>query len=218
MPEQQPGPANGQQLTVTNVPLGQLRPAPWNPRTIRDHRFKTLCQSIEADPGFLLLRPVLAQLDGTIYAGNMRYRAAEHLGHETVPAVLADIPVKLAKERALRDNRQWGEWVDGDLGTLLQELLDEGAALDLLGFDEVEVDRLLAGEFDPAADWQGMPEYGSSDLTAKHHLIVNFVDEADLLAFGQLVGAPLTTKTKSIWWPVVGRIPIAAVQGSDSAA
>lgn len=39
----------------------------------------------------------------------MRYRAVLHLGLETVPAILEDIPESLAKERALRDNAQWGE-------------------------------------------------------------------------------------------------------------
>jgi hypothetical protein len=65
--------------TVTLVPLAALHPAPWNPRTIRDDRFKNLCDSITADPAFIWRRPILAQLDGTIYAGNMRYRAVEHL-------------------------------------------------------------------------------------------------------------------------------------------
>ena len=43
-----------------------------------------------------------------IYAGKMRYRAAQHLGMETIPAVVEDVPDQLARERALRDNAQWG--------------------------------------------------------------------------------------------------------------
>ena len=65
---------------ATMVALAALSPAPWNPRTIKDERFENLCRSIEADPEFLNHRPVLAMADGTIYAGNMRYRAAQHLG------------------------------------------------------------------------------------------------------------------------------------------
>lgn len=126
------------------TPLAKLRPAPWNPRTIRDDRFKNLCDSIEADPEFIWRRPVLAQADGTIYAGNMRYRAAEHLGMAAVPAIVEDIPDRLAKERALRDNAQWGDWDDGELARLVAELQDAESNMDLLGLEEAELKRLLA--------------------------------------------------------------------------
>jgi len=128
---------------MTRVPLKKLHPAPWNPRTLKDARFQNLCRSIEADPGLLDLRPILATKDGTIYAGNMRYRAVQHLGWADVPTVLSDIPEQLAKERALRDNGSWGEWVEDDLGHLLAELKDAGSDIDLLGFDSPELERLL---------------------------------------------------------------------------
>jgi DNA modification methylase len=128
---------------MPRVPLSQLKPAPWNPRTISDERFKNLCRSIEADPGLLDLRPILARLDGTIYGGNQRFRAVEHLGWQDVPADLSDVSDRLAKERALRDNGSWGEWTD-DLTALLNELKAADADLDLLGFPEPDLERLLA--------------------------------------------------------------------------
>ena len=51
--------------TVQPVPLAALQPAPWNPRTIKDERFQNLCRSLEADPGFLQLRPILALANAT---------------------------------------------------------------------------------------------------------------------------------------------------------
>ncbi|HVA08400.1 MAG TPA: ParB/RepB/Spo0J family partition protein, partial [Acidimicrobiales bacterium] len=132
-----------QPYTPQPVSLIALTPAPWNPRSISDARFQNLCASLEADPEFLQLRPILATLDGTIFAGNMRYRAAQQLGWETVPAILVDIPEQLAKERALRDNAQWGEWEEDDLAKLLAQLKGEGSDLDLLGFDERELQQLL---------------------------------------------------------------------------
>jgi ParB-like chromosome segregation protein Spo0J len=104
---------------VTFVSLVALHPAEWNPRLIKDERFQNLCASIQSDPDFLWHRPVLAQVDGTIYAGNMRFRAAQHLGMETIPAVIEDISDQLARERALRDNAQWGEWQEDELAELL---------------------------------------------------------------------------------------------------
>lgn len=130
-------------MTVVAVPLRQLRPAQWNPRLIKDGRFKQLCRSLEADPDFLWQRPVLAQADGTIYAGNMRYRAAEALGWTEVPAIVADVPEQLAKERGLRDNNQYGEWQEQELAELLYELDQAGSNLDLLGFEQKELERLI---------------------------------------------------------------------------
>ena len=125
------------------VALDRLKPAPWNPRLIRDSRFKQLCRSLEVDPEFFEQRPILATADGTIYAGNMRYRAAVHLGWSTVPAIIADIPEQLAKERALRDNNQFGEWSEQELAELLVGLKLEGSDLALLGFEDGRVDELL---------------------------------------------------------------------------
>lgn len=125
------------------VPLKDLHPAPWNPRTIKDERFKNLVRSIEADPDFLWRRPLLAMADGTIYAGNMRYRAAEFLKLPAIPAIVEDVSDLLAKERALRDNQQWGEWVDEDVAALLLEVREAGSDIDLLGFSSEEVTTLL---------------------------------------------------------------------------
>jgi DNA modification methylase len=125
------------------VPLAELMPATWNPRTITDERFRNLCRSIQADPEFLWRRPVLAQADGTIYAGNMRHRAAQHLGLETIPAIVEDVSDQLARERALRDNAQWGEWEEDELAALLADLKARDADLDLLGFDDNQLQDLL---------------------------------------------------------------------------
>jgi DNA modification methylase len=128
---------------VRAVPIAELHAAPWNPRSISDERFANLCRSIEADPELLWRRPILAQTDGTVYAGNMRLRAAQHLGMTTIPAIVEDVPDRLARERALRDNQQWGEWTEDDLAALLRSLGESGSDLGLLGFDERELQQLL---------------------------------------------------------------------------
>lgn len=128
---------------VESVALGKLTPSPWNPRTIRDERFQNLCASIEADPEFLWRRPILATADGTIYAGNMRYRAASHLKMSAVPAIVEDVPEKLAKERALRDNAQWGDWNDDQLAEMVYQMAASGSDVKLLGIEEDELARLL---------------------------------------------------------------------------
>lgn len=133
-------------LTPTTLsPLANLQPAPWNPRIITDERFENLCRSIASDPAFMWERPILANRNGIIYAGNMRYRAVAHLGWPQVPARISDIPDRLARERALRDNQQWGEWQEDQLGELIYGLQQEGADLGLLGFDAKALTDLLDG-------------------------------------------------------------------------
>lgn len=132
-------------LQVQDVKLDDLTPAPWNPRLIKDKRFKELCESLKRDPDFLRLRPVLCTKDGTIYAGNQRYRAAVHLELPTVPTIVTDISEALAKERALKDNNQFGEW-DDSLGQLLDELQGAGVPLEQLGFSASELESLLGSD------------------------------------------------------------------------
>lgn len=88
------------------------------------------------DTAFLELRPVLATKEGRIYAGNMRYRAAKHLGWPDIPAIITDIDDKLANERAIKDNNEYGEWNNDELATLLDEMEKAGTDLSLLGLDE----------------------------------------------------------------------------------
>lgn len=113
-----------------------------NPRTIKDKRFETLCKSMTDDPAFLELRPVLATKEGRIYAGNMRYRAAKHLGWTEIPAIITDIDEKLANERAIKDNNEYGDWNNDELATLLDEMEKQGTDISTLGLDE-QINKII---------------------------------------------------------------------------
>lgn len=130
------------------VSVKKLQPAEWNPRILTDERFDNLCESIRDDPEFLEVRPILATKLGTIFAGNMRYRAACHLGYRVVPAILVDISENLAKQRALRDNRSWGEWDTQLLAELTYELLQQSEKTSTLGFSDREISDLLGSVSD----------------------------------------------------------------------
>lgn len=88
-------------------------------------------------------RPILASADGTIYGGNMRWRAAKHLGWPEVPVILDDVPEQLAKERSLRDNNVWSEWQEDELAELLAELKFADSDLEALGFAADRLNELL---------------------------------------------------------------------------
>jgi DNA modification methylase len=130
-------------LQVRETPLLSLHPAPDNPRKITPERLEQLKRSLEADREMLAVRPLIALPDGTVVCGNQRLRAAQALGWESIPAVFVDLDERRAKEWMLRDNNAFGEWEKDDLATLLDSLRAEGADLDLVGFDERELQQLL---------------------------------------------------------------------------
>lgn len=132
------------------VPIKSLKPASWNPRLIKDEHFKSLCKSIKNDPEFMELRPILATKDGTIYAGNMRYRACQELGWKEVPAIFTDIDDIKAKERAVKDNNGFGEW-DDTLSSLIDELEKAGVEIDTLGLDST-INDILAEQLEAEED------------------------------------------------------------------
>jgi len=69
------------------VHLGSLKINERNPRTITKEAFGKLCESIKRDPGFMDLRPIVADIrDRVILGGTQRYRACAALGMTSVPA------------------------------------------------------------------------------------------------------------------------------------
>ena len=116
----------GSELTVEMVPLARLRPWGRNPRRIRPDRLADLKAALQAEPGMLRARPLIALPDGTVIAGNQRLLAARELGWESIPVVFADLDGARAVEWALRDNRAYAEDVDEQLAVLLSELAAGG--------------------------------------------------------------------------------------------
>jgi len=134
------------------VPLDRLYPDPENPRDITPEELRNLAASIRDDPDFLVKRPVLAYADGRIYAGNQRREAFSALlaegwlppwGTPLIPADLDDVSEAIARQRAIRDNNQWGRWNELSLASYLAHL-DGQANLSLLGFADEQVSALLA--------------------------------------------------------------------------
>lgn len=51
------------------------------------------------------------------------------------------------------------------------------------------------------AEWQGMPAFQQLRLNPRKTIHVHFANEADVAAFGVLLGQPLTMRTRFIWFP-----------------
>lgn len=131
------------------VPLTKLKPAKWNPRIITDKRFKKLCDNILSDPQFMVLRPILATKKGTIYAGNMRYRALNQIGYDVGPVIFTDCDEKTAKLRSLTDNNHFGEYQMDELASMVVEF--DPLKIELTGMPEIILTQMKNADADQGA-------------------------------------------------------------------
>jgi len=139
---------------VAQWPIARLRPYACNPRTHSDDQVAQIAASIVE---FGWSNPILAAGDGTVIAGHGRLEAARKLGLDTVPVIVLD-HLTPAQRRAyvIADNKLAlnAGWNEEILAAELHALNGEGFDLPLLGFDEAELDRLLA----PLGDEPGAGE------------------------------------------------------------
>jgi len=59
--------------------------------------------------------------------------------------------------------------------------------------------------FDKFPEWDGMPEFAQEKQRPFKEITVRFRCESDYIDFAEMIGQNLTTKTKSIWHPVLVR-------------
>jgi len=130
-------------LAVVEAEVALLRPHERNPRSIRKDRLEALKADLVADPEMLRARPLIALPDGRVIAGNQRLRAVQELGWERVPVVYADLDEGRAREWALRDNNQYGEWDEQALAEYLGQMVDAGAEVARTGFTDRELALFL---------------------------------------------------------------------------
>jgi DNA modification methylase len=122
------GTANiAESLRPLATPIGDLSPLPGNPRKGDVEAVK---RSYER---FGQRKPIVANRDGTVIAGNHQLKAAQALGWDEIAVVFVDDDDQTAKAFALADNRT------ADLGTY-----DDQALADLLAEVAVDPELLLA--------------------------------------------------------------------------
>lgn len=141
--------------------LDRLIPHARNSRTHSEAQVAQIAGSI-AEFGFV--NPVLVGDDGVIVAGHGRVLAARKLGLADAPViVLSHLAPTQRRALMIADNRiaENAGWDDEMLAAELSALRDEDVDLGLLGFDEDDLDRLLAedaGEADAADEVPEPPE------------------------------------------------------------
>jgi DNA modification methylase len=138
--------------------LERLIPHARNARTHSDEQVAQIAGSI-AEFGFV--NPVLVGDDGVIVAGHGRVMAARKLGLSEAPViVLSHLSPTQRRALMIADNQiaTNAGWNEEMLATELAALKDEAFDLELLGFDDAEIDRLLADTLDPDEAEDEVPE------------------------------------------------------------
>ncbi len=145
-------------LAVEHWPLDRLIPHARNARTHSEEQVAQIAGSI-AEFGFV--NPVLVGDDGVIVAGHGRVLAARKLGLSEAPViVLSHLTPTQRRALMIADNQiaTNAGWNDEMLAAELAALKDEAFDLELLGFDDAELDRLLVAELEPDDDADEAPE------------------------------------------------------------
>jgi ParB-like chromosome segregation protein Spo0J len=140
-----------QTLAITRIKL--------NPHNCKTHSSRQIGQIANSIVAFGFTHPLLVTENGTLIAGEGRYRAAQHIGLTKVPViVLAGLSPAKQRALAIADNKiaENAGWNRERLAIEIPELAGlleaEGLDVSILGFEAVEIDQLVTDFEDDAAD------------------------------------------------------------------
>jgi len=181
-----------------------LIPYARNSRTHSDEQVAQIAASIKE---FGWTNPILTDGDNGIIAGHGRLAAARKLGHEEVPTIeLVGLTETQKKAYIIADNRLAlnAGWDNEMLTIELNDLMADGFALEILGFDPKELNALLEPEVvEGLTDEDAVPEAPEEPKTkpgdiyqlGKHRLMCGdscSTNDMEKLCDGQLVDMWLT--------------------------
>lgn len=135
-----------EQLRVEYRKVETLIPFARNPRTHSEAQVAKLASSIVE---FGWTQPLLIDGDNGIIAGHGRLAAARKLGLDQVPVIeLAHLSVAQKRALVIADNRLALDagWDEEMLALELADLSEAGYDLALTGFEDAEIEALLAGD------------------------------------------------------------------------
>src|ERR1700677_2178575 len=130
-------------LSIEFWPLDRLIPYA---RNARIHSVQQVAQIASSIAEFGFINPVLIDPEGSIIAGHGRVLAAHKLGYTQVPVVvLSHLNENQKRAFMLADNRLAlnAGWDEEMLQLELEALAQSGCSLEITGFDQRELQRLL---------------------------------------------------------------------------
>lgn len=160
-------------MKIEQWPIDKPIPYARNPRVIPGSAVAKVASSIKE---FGFVQPVVVDEDGEVIIGHTRLQALKRLGHATVDVhVAAGLSSTQVKALRLMDNRSHEEasWDDELLVLELEDLGEDGLALELAGFDELDLEALQGSSPEGRGGGEGVTAEGYSIQYA-----IVFEDEA----------------------------------------
>ena len=125
-------------MNITNIPISELKEYESNPRLINDDAIEKVATSIK-EFGFKV--PIIVDEDNVIVAGHTRKLAAQLIGMDEVPVIIADdLTEEQIKAFRLADNKvsEFSEW---DFDKLEEEInsIESG----FTGFTAEDIEKMF---------------------------------------------------------------------------
>jgi len=179
-------------MKIENADINTIKPYENNPRKLKDSAIEKVAMSLK-EYGFR--QPIVVDKDRIIVVGHTRYRASKKLGFKEVPITIADnlTPEQINAYR-IADNRtaEESEWDNELLKMEIKDLEAKDFKLDLLGFNEDQLNDMLFEEKQGLTDEDEVPEAPEEPITklgdiwklGNHRLMCGdstFIDNIDLV-------------------------------------
>ena len=152
-------------MQIEIADIESIKPYENNPRKLSDTAIEKVAMSLK-EYGFR--QPIVVDKDRIIVAGHTRFRASKKLGLKQVPISIIDnlTPEQINAYR-IADNRtaEESEWDNELLKMEIKELEAQDFKLDLLGFNEDQLNNLLFEEKQGLTDEDEVPETPEEPIT-----------------------------------------------------
>ena len=145
-------------MKIENADINTIKPYENNPRKLSETAIEKVAMSLK-EYGFR--QPIVVDKDRVIVAGHTRFRASKKLGLKQVPVSIID---NLTEEQInayrIADNRtaEESEWDNELLKMEIKELEAKDFKLDLLGFNDDQLNDILFEEKQGLTDEDEVPE------------------------------------------------------------
>jgi len=136
-------------MQVQHIATDKLKPWSRNPR-LNDNAVDAVVNSIRE---FGFNAPILCDPQFEIIAGHTRWKAALKLGMTSVPVIILKLTEAQKRAFAIADNKtaEIADWDFPELTKLLEELTGSDVNIGAIGFDDGELEAILAQQQD--IDW-----------------------------------------------------------------
>ena len=145
-------------MKIEIADINSIKPYENNPRKLKDSAIEKVAMSLK-EYGFR--QPIVVDKNRIIVVGHTRYRASKKLGFKEVPITVADnLTPEQVNAYRIADNRtaEESEWDSELLKMEIKDLEAKDFKLDLLGFNEDQLNDMLFEEKQGLTDEDEVPE------------------------------------------------------------